>query len=96
MIAIFYGYQAFTRGNAHWSMWGDWGPTIIPWMVLATICLMALGWYGYGRVRHGEWNWKVVRIQIMDLVNGRAPILPDQDKKGNRFQRAGKWILDEI
>jgi hypothetical protein len=74
-----------------------WGTTVIPWMVLAAMCLMTLGWYVYGRVTQGNWNLGIPRILRIDVVNGRAPILEIRDKNsGNWFQRAVKWLLDKI
>lgn len=66
-------------------------------MVLATTALLTLGWYGYGRVVHGEWNWEIPSILKIDLVSGRSPIIEiREERKGSWVQRAGKRILEEI
>lgn len=98
ILAIFYGYEVFTRGNTLWAIReAVWGSTLIPWMVLVGMCLMALGWYVYGRVTQGKWNLGITRILRIDVVSGCSPILEAHDgNSGNRFQRAGKWLLDKI
>jgi hypothetical protein len=74
-----------------------WGPTIGPWMVLASIALLTLGWYGHGRVVNREWNWRIPGILKIDLVSGRSPILEiREERKGNWVQRVVKRILEEI
>ena len=88
----------FLRENPYWDETeAKWGPTIGPWMVLAIIALATLGWYGFGRVVHKEWNWKIKRASRIDLDSGRAPILEVRNEERRKlFQRTGKRILEAI
>ena len=71
---------------------GDWGPAIGPWMILASNVLGTWGWYVYGRVRDGEWNWKVPRGSKIDLVSGRTP-KHDLPEEGEFVDESGETDL---
>ena len=78
---------------------GGWGQTLGPWMILASMLLGTLGWYVSGRLRHGEWNWKVPRAARIDLVSGRAPmceVAPAKEETGSLFKRAARRVLEAI
>jgi len=81
-----------------WTDLGSWGQTLGPWMVLASMLLGTLGWYVSGRLRHGEWNWKIPRGARIDLVSGRAPMceFPAEEETGNLFKRAARRVLEAI
>jgi len=92
MLVIFYGYQVVIPDSNN----GNRSESIASCVVLASIAIGTLGWYVYGRVFGGKWDWMVPKGSKIDLVNGRAPILKVKEEDGGLLKRGGKRILEAI
>jgi len=95
MKVIFQGYLVFARNRLPPGV--SWSPTVVPWIIMGLLTVLMLGWYVHGGITKNEWDWRVPRLQKVDLHNGAAPEIVEYDYKGlSSFQKGCRWILNNI
>ena len=95
-LVIFWGFAAFTRNNAVWSIVNnDWGFEVVPWVMTGVVLALFLGWHLHDYYKRGQLSLGFIPLDKVNL-NGIVHEESEDKPPRNWLIRSCLWILDMI
>lgn len=93
LIVIFQGYKVLARSNEFWSQFGqEWAFQFAPFAVILGFLLL----FGSSYLIWGEWMFTLPRASKVDLSNGRARELDEEEATLPLWKKVLRLILNAI